>query len=643
MPQWKILAYCAVGLLLLLLDVIQAFHTTTSPASPLPLFTTTARTTETTTTRTTTECRVQTVQPGDCFRDTVVGQEVSIVSLNLLAPSYHFLGQSDNNNDDAALEASDRAQRIPQSIESAKQSNADILLLQEVEGEAHEDLLRECLQRRLPNDNQPGYDAYCWSALHPDRPADSVGLAVAWRSSRYQLVSCDSFRRGMVVQLQEKVGAATLTVANLHLFAKPSAIEGRLKVMASAIRRIEGLEQKSTISTTRSSSSPLDGLIVVGGDFNCDDPSVTTRYLTTGSTPYGRLRERNYTAKVSKVTAASMRHRFPFGNVYHAAPLRAAAPITVSLKGRGPGRTDHLFFVSGDHHQLYRTTTRQQAAQKLNGTTSKRQLRRNRARERSQQHAAPRPKMCVHSVLATLNDDDQRTRTIMEGLPNESLGFPSDHLPIGALLAPDLGYAPPEATVTPNTCRSRAPPYYDQRNQHSLSPNARRRRQAYAQSTAVRRRHNSVLRAVAEWLTNDLSATKMMRDQPLYKWEWTAGVEALRKKMRAPDLCCVVGDTLVVVEVTTVGTTARVDEVRKNKLRKYNDLVELLRQADSVMHANLDVAKVHVLVFGDDGTIPAATRDDLQSLQGLSSDVDRDDNRDPSIEHSITEILTESS
>jgi hypothetical protein len=62
--------------------------------------------------------------------------------------------------------------------------------------------------------------------------------------------------------------------------------------------------------------SPLDGLMMVVGDFNCDSNSVTARLLTTGKSPYGNLKDRNYKANVSKASASQMRYGYRFQNVY---------------------------------------------------------------------------------------------------------------------------------------------------------------------------------------------------------------------------------------------------------------------------------------------------------------------------------------
>jgi hypothetical protein len=80
---------------------------------------------------------------------------------------------------------------------------------------------------------------------------------------------------------------------------------GRLKSMSHTI-------QKMTRYDPKVRKSPLDGLFVVAGDFNCDQNSVTAKLLTTGYSPYGNLKDRNYKENVSKASAFMMRHDYRF-------------------------------------------------------------------------------------------------------------------------------------------------------------------------------------------------------------------------------------------------------------------------------------------------------------------------------------------
>lgn len=556
--------------------------------------------------------------PGHCFPDTTPGVQVSIVSMNVLAPAYHFLG-----NDDDTAEQQDRLVRVPLAIAQAKRTNADILMLQEAEGREHEHLLKRCLQEPIVMSHRtiPGYDCHVWSALYPNRDDDVVGCAVAWRSDRFRLVSQESYRRGMVVQLQDEQGN-NIVVANLHLFAKPSAIEQRLKAMAGTIRRIQSLELMPN-----SSSSPLDGLVVLGGDLNCDHPSVTTRLATTGYSPYGRLQDRNYATRITKATAAGMRHSYRFRHVYEG-HVASAAPVTVSLEGRGPGTMDHLFYISG------RDRAKQKPLRRAPGTSiplatagSKRKTRRLRAiaRERSRMHGTVQQKherqpLCVQALLATV--DPELLPIVNAGLPNVGKGFPSDHLPIGAIFGPDPAYVAASASESEEASavipepKTRIQPT---KHRHSnLSSRAFQRRRASTRSTIVLQRHNAVLRTVAEWLLTN-GATDLLRDRPLYQWPWlTSPNSTYRNKMRAPDLCFVMQDTLWIVEVAV---RAGVDKVRKEKLRKYDDIVPLLAQAPAVLERKLEVAPVIVLALETSGRVPESTVQDIERLTtGVSSD-----------------------
>lgn len=74
-------------------------------------------------------------------------------------------------------------------------------------------------------------------------------------------MSADCFRRGMVLQFEEIESGATFCIGNVHLPAKPSAIEGRLKTLSTAIKKTESCEPIRKVS-------PLDGLVLItGGTF----------------------------------------------------------------------------------------------------------------------------------------------------------------------------------------------------------------------------------------------------------------------------------------------------------------------------------------------------------------------------------------
>ena len=247
---------------------------------------------------------VEIIRPGEAFRETKSG-ELSVVSFNILAPTYHWLGmEADDKNSQVE---SDRSSRVPMAIRMAKQVNADILCLQEVEGGSSEKLLKELLEE--PQQGRLGYDSYLWSPLHPNRKGDVVGLCVAWRSIKHNLISPDCFRRGMVVQLEEIETGATFCIGNVHLPAKPAAIEGRLKAISTTIKSMASCESPRRVSA-------LDGTAIIAGDFNCDQNSVAAKLLETGTAPYGTLTERNYKAKVTKEAAFGMKHSFRFKDAY---------------------------------------------------------------------------------------------------------------------------------------------------------------------------------------------------------------------------------------------------------------------------------------------------------------------------------------
>jgi Endonuclease/Exonuclease/phosphatase family len=556
----------------------------------------------------------------------------------------------------AAVAKQDRLVRFPQAIELAKAHNADILCLQEVEGGPEfEPRLQELLSSSSAN--QQGYDAMVFSALHPNRSFDRdvVGLCVAWRSGRHRLVSVECFRRGMVLQFCEVVATttdngssaplanipSTFVVGNVHLPAKPSAIEGRLRSVASAVRRMEALEaNRSPIPnggpdvmspTTFPTHSALDGAFFMVGDFNCDHLAAPVSLLKTGYGQHGTLKDRNYKVRISKQAAANMKHGLRFRDVYEASRPRIA-PITVSLRGRGPGTMDQVLFAtttrtkqSSQRYQLTAESTAIPEPAEINGSIKRdgkgrgrgvggattRQSRRDRLTNRLLRRSNRRgSSLNVEAILATVFESDgNRLSLIKAGLPNLSAGFPSDHLPVGALFSPTIEpqREPPNAVPQRTTALLGLP-----NARSGLTTNARRRRESFQISAIVRRRHNSIVRYIVEWLLG-LGATNVIRDQPLYKWPWTSGIAALQKKMRAPDLCCVVGgNTLVIIEVTVTSMRAS-RAVREEKASKYGDLQSLLSKSPSVQQRNLTVAEPFVLVFLDENTGPSTAEEESGS------------------------------
>ncbi|KAL7562680.1 hypothetical protein ACA910_006368 [Epithemia clementina (nom. ined.)] len=583
------------------------------------------------------------------FPDTDTGA-ISIVSMNVLAPSYHALERPEEKRQEWATV--DRQTRYPNAIVAAKRKNANVLCLQEVEGVAHgiNEELRAILQREEDNEGGAlvrGYDEHVWSPLLPnssnDKNQDFVGLCVAWRSDRHRLVSCETFRRGMVVQLAEIATGATIALANLHLPAKPSAIEGRLRTMASAVRRLQTCEAVVSSSSRKrqsaASSSPLNGLTLVVGDFNCDHNSPSVKFLKTGYSLYGTIRDRNYKAKISKKVASNMKHIFRFRDVYDEIRYDIA-PITVSLKGRGPGCMDHILYSAhgaekGTGSTITKTSLLYSLSSSVTSTTGlqgsgKRQFRRERGVNRNSIASTHHPErenfaqVRLASVLATVQATDKaRLRVIENGLPNEQAGFYSDHLPVGALF--ESYDSKNELSQDGEEMRSSLGSQY---NRGRVL--VQERRGAYQSSLATRSRHNKVLRCMAEWLLEVGHAKEMIRDVPLYKWKWITNDLRLTKKMRAPDLCCSVGEgtngdgaggTLIIVEVTVVGRDKNASSVYAEKVSKYQDVLNALSlsMSDAMKVSGISrvASKTTALVLDESGQLYDQSRQDLLHLTRL--------------------------
>ena len=576
--------------------------------------------------------QVGVVPPNGSFRNTQLG-EVSIASFNMLAPFYNSLAIDDWKKREIFL-SKDRAERVPLSIQMAKQTNADILCLQEVEGMDQEEQFRKWLKEPIQANGETisGYDSLLWTSLLPNRPGDVVGLCVAWRSDKHKLLASDCFKRGMIVQMAEVETGATIALANVHLPAKPSNILGRLKTMSRTITKLACYDAPKR-------HSPLDGLLVVCGDFNCDADSVASRLLTTGRSPYGNLRDRNYKANVSKASAAQMRHGYQFQDVYEHC-RNEIAPVTVSLHGRGPGCMDQLFFAQFDKapkNQQQRLASNKDLIKITKAKKGKRKSRRQKAiqvRSRERRSSSRRQnsivtRVKVDTLLATvMENDERRLELINRGLPNLEAGFPSDHIPIGAMFVPNPDYQERKSICVEQALDSVNGSSEPQANSvvpreiGGVTTPVRRRREHAAQSISVRRRHNAVLRCVADWL-EQLGASDMVRDQPLYKNPIVQGVDGLKKKSRAPDLICRLGSALVVVEVTV---STKPDEVRKQKLQKYSDLGSLLPTSPIVSEAGWKVSEdPFVIVLDTDGRIPDDTKQDILNLAALSMSTSIDD------------------
>ena len=716
----------------------------------------------------TSKSRLVIVPPNGAFRDTSDG-EVSIASMNLLAPFYNSLGLDPKNTSDYErweFLHRDRTERVPEAIKMAKRSNADILCLQEIEGgrlaaaetttEGEDgdgdrvgggftlrDEIREWLAE--PTEIGEGYDSFVWSALNPNnKRGDVVGLCVAWRSKKHSLVEWEGYKRGMVCQFQEnsESSSSSFAVANLHLPARPSNVLGRLHAMSRTIRKLTQLDQHRVNQNRnrRSSFKTINGLIVVAGDFNSDQNSVAARLLTHGYTNYGNVKDRNYKAKITKAKATDMNHPYRFidsyengGGDFHNDPRlkdntvrELYAPVTVSLKGRGPGIMDHMFYATasskngGKQHRrtskpinekkysqqlLSTTSTTTKAGESMiepsstsilydhlsSGTGGKRRLRRKKAESRgggggsgSAARSNNDPTIRIDSILATIdgnNDEDsikdERLRIIHEGLPNLEEGFPSDHLPVGALFSVstvsttkynnkeaenDLSSLDDEKSQTAILSETVEASDSSQDNQDGTAPaaavmnnhngrvtntsgggggttaNVARRRQNSRASFGLRRRHNLVLNAITEWMVG-LGAASLVLDKPLYKNELLSRTmggakhlqQKIKRKSRAPDLMCILaensddddnnpgdgkvsGDGGGVLVVVEVAVATNPEKVREQKLSKYQDLVTAVTNHGETSN------KCHLgaIIVRDDGVIPEATRSDIQALAKLS-------------------------
>ncbi|CAJ1965771.1 unnamed protein product [Cylindrotheca closterium] len=599
------------------------------------------------TTTTTTDATTKINYPDKHFRPTNHG-EVSFVTMNVLAPTYNSLA-IDNWDERMEFLKKDRVERLPLAIQMAKQHNGDILCMQEVEGgtDELEAQLKELLSSPVtaPDGSQlPGYDKFLWSSLLPNRAENVVGNCIAWRSDRHKMVTVECFKRGMACQFQEIFSSddseeeeeegGTFAVANVHLPAKPSNIMGRLSSMSNTIRKLSKLD-------TKTRRSPLDGLLIVAGDFNCDHNSVTAKLLTTGSSPYGNLKDRNYKTNVSKVAAFKMKHDYRFKDVYDG-HRDEAAPVTVSLHGRGPGCMDHLFYAQNTSSRkkdpptpsIIKPVKAVSTGKPDRSSFGKRKIRRQRLAKMQArqilQSKAPTA-MRIDTILATVSgpEDTERMEIINSGLPNIDEGFPSDHIPIGALFVPNGNFAEKVLTKSDkdSNAKSSTPVQVDDSDSEShessdflggtkggVSNSVLKRREAGAASVSVKRRHNAILGAVTDWLTKR-GAQEIHRDQPLYKTKFTQGVKKLKKKSRAPDLICVLQDSLVVVEVTISGKPY---STRLSKLSKYDDLQGILRSAPEVKAAGLKVYPPFVILLDDEGGIPEETRQDIEELAKLS-------------------------
>jgi len=271
------------------------------------------------------------------------------------------------------------------------------------------------------------------------------------------------------------------------------------------------------------------------------------------------------------------------------------------------------------------------------------------------------PKIYIDSILATIGCDgndvddkdnkvDKQLRIIYEGLPNLKKGFPSDHLPVGALLSTGsatrydseetMDDIAPASSLNNENINATHTQGRGERARGITSTVERRRRNSRA-SYGLRRRHNLVLNAITEWLVG-LGASSVVLDKPLYKNKLLSrtmgGTKTLqqhiKRKSRAPDLMCILvddndnndrdsdgdgdgdGDTISggVLVVVEVAVAADPEKVREQKLSKYQDLVTAVTDHGQTFNR----CHLSIIIVQDDGVIPEKTHADIESLAKLS-------------------------
>ena len=136
---------------------------------------------------------------------------------------------------------------------------------------------------------------------------------------------------------------STVSIANLHLNAKPGAIERRLRAVATTIQCLEH----------------SNGLRIIAGDLNCNADSVTLQYMQNGNVGHGTLKDRAFKIKLTKTRASNLQHNLRFKSVYE--KLKTHAPITVSLQNRGRACMDHMLFETPKLSTRTRNLSKRQA------------------------------------------------------------------------------------------------------------------------------------------------------------------------------------------------------------------------------------------------------------------------------------------
>jgi endonuclease/exonuclease/phosphatase family metal-dependent hydrolase len=221
------------------------------------------------------------------------GQQLSLVSWNLLAPAYasptkySYASRSD-------LSWPRRQARI---VERLAEIDADVVCLQEVETALWEELLG--FMQSL------GYDG----VLQETSRGHPVANAVCFRSGTLEVMRTESRSRALITVLRAReaaVGASParslarapappLYLANLHLEASADKGAQRLAQLRSLLRRLElqaasdaaggghGQGRMSSDVAVDASNTP----IVLAGDHNFDRSSELHTFLSTGEMPAG--------------------------------------------------------------------------------------------------------------------------------------------------------------------------------------------------------------------------------------------------------------------------------------------------------------------------------------------------------------------
>jgi hypothetical protein len=411
--------------------------------------------------------------------------------------------------------------------------------------------------------------------------------------------------------------------------------------------------------------------------YNCYDTTTTTTTTTARSTkiPIQSIRE-----AYAPITV-SLQGRGP-GCMDHIFYTVIDEYGSSSRSSKGNGNIHH------HRHGLHKPQQLQQQ-KLLDVTRSKRRHRRNKGESRQQQQQQRKsyirpnqPVVGIHSVLATirgLENDIERQQILSQGLPNVPYGYPSDHLPVGVMFymgqqqqhppqqqqlqqqsnnIPALRGTDATTMNTRTTSTSSLSGHGSggggSSSRGGVTTTVQRRRKLSRLSIGLRRRHNAILNLVADWWwmgEDGGQLTDLIRDQPLYKNKWLLSLSKknhnvaanmtkeeefpLQRKSRAPDLMGVVmmeneidllQPSLLFLIVEIAVTAADTSRVRKEKLSKYQDLVDYVISSSSVSSSESSLSSssspiglvsschLYALVFHEDGTIPDDTMSDMVHL-----------------------------